>query len=708
MNPLTIIDRLWQHPLRTLLVLSSLLPIAWTYQFTATGAANTPRFDTYRDYEMIFAAYDGNLTLDHVVGSALGHVPVIPNLYSLALLYLTDWNLYWGAFINLALAVIQFVLMALLLWRSDRELWHYLLPLALLIFWLRQNFNWTIPYNAQWHFSFTFTLLTMVLLVYQRHRWLGIGAALLSGFAAVLSSGGGIAAWGVGGAVLILAPQRRPHFIAIWGIGTAAAAYLYLRLSGTSDTLFNDLDLIGMADFALRLLGVVFIDLPYRPSALWIGLGGIGIVLVNLYLLRAEPNSQHWRYIWLVLTLYSIGQAGLVALGRYAYYGLEILVYSTWYTIITIPLWSAVIFTTIRQFKHSLSLPEPSVLLKLWSVFTLGVLGFMGIRYMPSTLYAINQPLTAYLGANPSACLERFIFSQDAAACPMETSTRDAQNQLAARQLTLFSTIDAETIVPAGTSDPVLVESHSAWLNKHTQTYLLNTLDPDQIYHLVPEMDDTIPSPMPNVYLSGDRQHHELAMALTATGRFWYLRKDTYTSQSDAFWGQLVDMGYVVTNTQQRGRGYLLSEVQRIIPPDDDTLTFDGGLQLYAITQLGDTAAACSELTLETVWAATDALPADYSLSIKLINAALENVYQVDGALSNQPTSVWVTGAPYVDRKTLSLPCELTPGSYQVYVAVYNYQTPNDPLIYSGGLGSPFDDLARIQDIEVTNPPAID
>jgi hypothetical protein len=94
-------------------------------------------------------------------------------------------------------------------------------------------------------------------------------------------------------------------------------------------------------------------------------------------------------------------------------------------------------------------------------------------------------------------------------------------------------------------------------------------------------------------------------------------------------------------------------------------------------TSISDFQSPLSALRLTLFWRALRPLPTDYTVFIHLRNQAGVTVVQQDG-LSLQgayPTSRWQAGETVIDPFTLSLPANLPPGRYTLYVGLYRLDT---------------------------------
>ncbi|MCB9460565.1 MAG: glycosyltransferase family 39 protein [Anaerolineaceae bacterium] len=85
-------------------------------------------------------------------------------------------------------------------------------------------------------------------------------------------------------------------------------------------------------------------------------------------------------------------------------------------------------------------------------------------------------------------------------------------------------------------------------------------------------------------------------------------------------------------------------------------------------------------LFLDLWWQANEPLGKDYSVAIHLRDAAGSIVAQTDEAIAEQPSSQWAVGEDLHSRHVLAIPADVPPGDYDLTLAVYWYQEPNNPL----------------------------
>jgi hypothetical protein len=132
-------------------------------------------------------------------------------------------------------------------------------------------------------------------------------------------------------------------------------------------------------------------------------------------------------------------------------------------------------------------------------------------------------------------------------------------------------------------------------------------------------------------------------------------------------------IGYPVIGTMKLRQ----SEVFVASPVYPLDATFQGGNQLTGYDVAPSTPAPGDDLTLTLFWASAAPLPASYTVFVHLVDDQNEIVAQSDSIPrgGHYPTTAWTAGEQFADDYTLSLPEDLTPGSYRLLVGLYDPQT---------------------------------
>lgn len=109
-------------------------------------------------------------------------------------------------------------------------------------------------------------------------------------------------------------------------------------------------------------------------------------------------------------------------------------------------------------------------------------------------------------------------------------------------------------------------------------------------------------------------------------------------------------------------------------------------LSLLRVALPAQPVAAGDTLPLQLTWQTAAPLPADYKLSVRLLNQTGDNFAQSDWpALAvSGPTSTWPVNQPVMDQRSLWLPADTPPGRYNLQLLVYNPangQSVGEPVV---------------------------
>jgi len=138
-----------------------------------------------------------------------------------------------------------------------------------------------------------------------------------------------------------------------------------------------------------------------------------------------------------------------------------------------------------------------------------------------------------------------------------------------------------------------------------------------------------------------------------------------------------------------------------VSPDSDPDLLFSDSLALLAFRVTGaNEVRQCEQLYVRTWWQATASPPDDYQITLVMADETGIGRAQSDGPLAYSLTSQWETGQEILDRRSIPIPCDLMPGTYNLLVGLYEFETvQNLPITYPDG--SPYGQLAYLTTIEV-------
>jgi hypothetical protein len=126
-------------------------------------------------------------------------------------------------------------------------------------------------------------------------------------------------------------------------------------------------------------------------------------------------------------------------------------------------------------------------------------------------------------------------------------------------------------------------------------------------------------------------------------------------------------------------------------------------IELHGFDLSSPQISASEEIALTLFWRATAKIDKDYTVFVHLVDEEDVILAQADGPpLNGQcPTTSWQTGEALVDERTLLLPPETIPGSYWLWIGLYDPLT-SQRLVAGSPSGTVIDDRVLLTKVEVT------
>ena len=212
------------HPAHLAPLLLSAALVALVVGFQNAHAANFPRGDQFRTVRNAVAAHDGTLSLVDLFEPEDGHIQVFTRLQTVIMTWLTDWNLNAEMRVNLALALVVWALLVTLFARTHPgQVGLALVPFALWVFSLNQDFMWVVGFSSCWFYTNAFLLAALNLVAYRPQRPVAFGLAALCATAATFAFGNGLLSWVVIAVALPFLGFRDWRYYAAWGVTGAVA-----------------------------------------------------------------------------------------------------------------------------------------------------------------------------------------------------------------------------------------------------------------------------------------------------------------------------------------------------------------------------------------------------------------------------------------------------------------------------------------------------
>jgi len=302
--------------------------ISFTLHYILSNGINVPYLDEWSASAAIaIATARGELGLHHLFLQNNEHRHLSANLASALLVPLSAWDLRVQMLMTLFMAVISFLLLLdIMRGRDRRAVLLMAIPVALLIFSLRQRQTWLWAYLLTWTQGIAALIFGLWALDRLKIGWGGVAGAILGAFGVLFSLAYGIVAWGIYPVLMWVRGYRKPaHY---GGFFAAAAVIIGLFFSnydfsvmgwdGREQSAGLSTDPLRLGYFLLANLGspVTPFFNDNAPLAAVIGTVMLALLIANgVYLWRRYASIQPFA-VWIALALFGLAICGVIAVGR--------------------------------------------------------------------------------------------------------------------------------------------------------------------------------------------------------------------------------------------------------------------------------------------------------------------------------------------------------------------------------------------------------
>ena len=299
-----------------------LLPAVLAWFYVRAFGVNVVIGDSWSIIRFFEEWSSGTLSMLDLFRQHNEHRLFFPNGAELLLGVVTRFDSVAEMYLILVCFLVTLVVL-LLAFRDDARPWLFLfVPVAFLIFSLRQYENMLWGYQIAFAFTQTFGVLALFLLhVSERGRFgkLAFVAALGSGTVAAFSTVQGLFVWPAGLLQLFFSPLERPAkkvLALVWGLvglGEWVVFFVGYQFKGSSSLLDVIRHPIVGAQYFLNLLGS---SLFWREYLAFVGgLSVACLALVSLVLLYRSGRLGQYSF-WISLLAYSLFILATITLGR--------------------------------------------------------------------------------------------------------------------------------------------------------------------------------------------------------------------------------------------------------------------------------------------------------------------------------------------------------------------------------------------------------
>jgi hypothetical protein len=670
-------------PLQLLPYVIGLIPFIQLLIFVRKYSINLPRMDNAtRALYVVMDTVNGNLRLADLFLADRGQI-AFPSMSLVALnTWLFNWNQHVEVGVVLVLAVINFLLLMFVVWKTEpRALPYVVFPASVIFFSVQNQMSWLVGYvGLAWLGTQLWVLLVLMLIWFGR-SWRGwFPLVLISSVAITFSHGQGVVVWAVGLLAMLFSGERRPWLYAIWIItgGLAATGYLQLAAvsaeagAGDTEALLRLDQLGGIVNYALAYLGNMFNSHEVAPAR---GTGSWAVVLALVNVAWLGWIYRDWRAVgyWLPIAGYSILTALVVGSARVGS-GFSVPL-NSWYILSTGYFWIALLVSSMLILLRSVDIGR----LAGRVVATVNVVAWvwLGGLFVESNVDSLNRYIDGMRFLNHE-CHQQWLYVQEDTVPGCEIWYPEATNLLAYYDLGFFASYPQTNILQGLHIEgvPVVVEGAHDWINFHIQKWLLDGIPAADLVQVGP--DDIVMGyndyPMPYLPLTLQDAVY-VREQVGEIDSLWYIRPDGTESRISGYWDGLLDDGFVATTFVHRTEvdvPIAVTRYERLLPGEvEDRYRFGDDIRLLASrVPSGET---CGDVLVQTFWQSDAPTPVPYSITYSLLDPGGETVARADGQLSYTPSDTWQAGRIYLDERTFSLPCDIE-GAYTMEVGVYDWR----------------------------------
>ena len=304
----------------------ALVPVAVALAYVHQWGRDVPFWDEWeRSARLAVLAADGTLTLDDVLRTHNEHRLLFSALITLASVRLTGWSLVGEMYVSVALSFASYLLLVDVVRVQSRErrtVAILCVPLAMIVFWPAQWFNWLVGFQTQVYGFMVFSIAAIRVVAGHARGWASLLAAGAFANCAQFSQAGGVAIWPAVLVGLWMLGFRRAQ-LAVWVLIAALSLGLFFRGYVIGEA--APAAIASWCAFALAYLGGMFVgafdDRLVVPSIV-VAAAGLALFVWNLAVVLARDDGWSRAAPWTMLVLLGLGTAAMVARNR-SHYGLS-------------------------------------------------------------------------------------------------------------------------------------------------------------------------------------------------------------------------------------------------------------------------------------------------------------------------------------------------------------------------------------------------
>ncbi|MDX2076353.1 MAG: hypothetical protein SFZ02_07965 [bacterium] len=680
--------------IRPIAILIGMIPLVALIAFMlAYGKSEYPFGDT--NVTSVITALktaDGSLTAQDLLQIHYGHRMIFSRALTAFSTALFDWDTRIEVWSNVVLGVLNWLILIAIFARFHPKRVHWVVfPAGLFILTTDQAINWLAGVHNVWHFALFFSLLAVLTLTYTGKKWRSVGLSAFFGLCATFSMAAGLVVWGVLIVALISLNYRNwKHYLFILIAGVIAVVLYFSNTGmggGWSSPEYGRVlppDPLTFITFGLILVARPVINNQQDFFAPFIGGLAIVVLLINFAIYYRRHKTLAGIAIWLPIVAYSFGNACLIGISRYYYFGMTI-AQTERYLHPTLPFWVALFAVCIINISPKRLVSGMNI------AFMVGIIALHGVMLNREWAYLeFDLPVEGVQAQGD--CLANFPVTQYTGCWDASKHSPYLINlhQTAAWRLAGYARIPQEMVLYPYMGEKIIINTETIWQGVHIRDFLLDGAENDAILHIATDGQQAIfadeisliPDPPLQAFFGDSPDNRDSLNRFVADeSAFWYItRPQLYADETLSAYRALIEENFVPA---RRTSTPTLVNITRYIMPfaTEPTATF-GDMTFMGWRFVGDTDfEACETITLQTAWTANIAQAQTIHLSFALVdNPITRAILNTDAPISPIPVQFWDVDKPYYDERLLTIPCDLPSGTYSLTLTLYGITDGGDIL----------------------------
>jgi hypothetical protein len=276
-----------------------------------------------------------------------------------------------------------------------------------------------------------------------------------------------------------------------------------------------------------------------------------------MWYLYFRLEKRGFVQVWLPLAVGASTVAFLAGIKRAEEFGMEVALFSSWYTTPLFPYWTAVVLSGIVIIQTEWQSVSKLVRSPLSLVNTL-LIAWVILNYPFTVTAAFEQPRSVYyrVSSQNTECIMRIVIQQiDQEPCPFDAVHKDIINQLALRKLVMFANIQPQTLIETS-NETIVVATKTDWSAVHIRDFYLHDVPQDEVTYVYEQTSENLPE------IAQPPATTPIA-TLEDQSSFWLITTEPYLTENNAISEEIIAAGFTIEETTPYDYGITISKISR-------------------------------------------------------------------------------------------------------------------------------------------------